>query len=624
MSVFDWSKAVIEKKLFEGGDVTKPTEFVKDQVKFHSLNKLSGRFFNPVGLIASISDSENPFLNQLLSTAVSDIVQAGAFETTDGLTFNRTADNNSQDLFFDSAQDFKDATEGGRKHFIESVTRKAVNGLINRVGQALGIEVSGTRSIMGQVIAHDASLIAGKMKGSETQLQSFYESAQPFKSEGNVKLEPIGDRALTYTHDVLSFTGRIQEMVKLRRKITDGYFAQNVAVKKPNDVYDQERQNKEKKKRGIERALLKVRGIRNIISLFNRSMDETSDYWVNRMVAYEPFLKDEYIASGQKKLNRDFLNIYRHILANKLNADVDQFDSIPNNDYMDMFRALIYHEIQEYYDFDGDESPFLDMQETRLEKLKDKQTYKIRTESTSVTPIYTNISKRYKIGSDELKSSNSFGTPHDLIKDERVLDNLSESDIIDGVNAFAEDQQVGDGDAKDHVFFALQDVRNNKIMFLQPSIDNITEDVQPTYSDVFYLGRTESLPSYERTTRSINFSFNLSARTPRELLIIYKKMEFIQKLTYPKIENQFRRSVTPLCRLSIGDFYRNVGGYITTFTKSIDNSSSMWESQAGYRVPKIISCSLSMIVLHDTMPYVGQDDNFVDNIFIHGVADHQS
>jgi len=167
-------------------------------------------------------------------------------------------------------------------------------------------------------------------------------------------------------------------------------------------------------------------------------------------------------------------------------------------------------------------------------------------------------------------------------------------------------------DLDTNLYLSFEDIRTNKIVYFRPTIDSITTDVQPTFEEEQFLGRTEGLPSYQTTNKSKSFSFKLYCGTPKEQLLNIKKLNFLDSLCYPIHNSDHTIIKNPLIRINIGTYFKKIGGYITSMTHTINNDEAGWtvDKENNFMAPKIIDVSISMVIIHNRMPFYDEGERF--------------
>ena len=158
--------------------------------------------------------------------------------------------------------------------------------------------------------------------------------------------------------------------------------------------------------------------------------------------------------------------------------------------------------------------------------------------------------------------------------------------------------------------FYFKDLRDNTYIFFRAYIEGLTENISPSYASHNYIGRSETVYTYERAEREISMTLKLVAQTSDELEMIYKKMDRLTSLCYPEyIDDDYgNRMKPPLTKLRYGELFgkqnKELMGYIKSISYSIDQSST-YETEVGKRVPRHVSATIGYQVIHDRPPRLG-------------------
>jgi len=166
-----------------------------------------------------------------------------------------------------------------------------------------------------------------------------------------------------------------------------------------------------------------------------------------------------------------------------------------------------------------------------------------------------------------------------------------------------------DGES-DGMPFYFKDLRDDTYIFFRAFIEGLTENISPTYAPTNYIGRSEPVWTYERAEREISMTLKLVAQTRDELTEIYKKMDRLTSMCYPKYEGDDygNRMKPPLSKLRYGELYgktnKELMGYLKSISYSIDQSST-YETESGARVPKHVLATIGYQVIHDKAPRLG-------------------
>ena len=146
--------------------------------------------------------------------------------------------------------------------------------------------------------------------------------------------------------------------------------------------------------------------------------------------------------------------------------------------------------------------------------------------------------------------------------------------------------------------------------YLQATISNLNESYQPNWSPKHFFGRTEQVHTYTYTDRSIDLSFMIYADDMRRLQNVWERVSWLAQQTYGQYDMngdqpQSRLLNGPILRMTVGDLYRGLPGFIRSL--SIDwnalSQGGKWEMTQGIRMPMACNVQMSYAVIHDDNPY---------------------
>ena len=154
--------------------------------------------------------------------------------------------------------------------------------------------------------------------------------------------------------------------------------------------------------------------------------------------------------------------------------------------------------------------------------------------------------------------------------------------------------------------------------YLQATINSMNESFSPSWQPKHFFGRTEQIHTYTLTDRSINISFIAYADDMRRLQNLYERINWLAQQTYGQYQKSDsgvnRLEAGPLLRLSIGDLYRGVPGFIQSLSYDWNHlgAGGKWEMTRDLRIPMSCSISLTFTVKHDDNP--NRDYNFYSGV----------
>jgi hypothetical protein len=152
-------------------------------------------------------------------------------------------------------------------------------------------------------------------------------------------------------------------------------------------------------------------------------------------------------------------------------------------------------------------------------------------------------------------------------------------------------------------------LRDGAYVYFRGFVESINENFQPSWNEDSYLGRSENVYTYDKTSRDISFTLKMYANSKPELNMLYDKMEKLTSMVYPQWVTAFPmdklRGKPPLMQFRMGELFgkRNdeLFGFIRSLTFSYPDNST-WETIQGQRVPKFITAAITLQILHNDVP----------------------
>ena len=148
-----------------------------------------------------------------------------------------------------------------------------------------------------------------------------------------------------------------------------------------------------------------------------------------------------------------------------------------------------------------------------------------------------------------------------------------------------------------------------QVCYFQATLDNITEAFNPSWTTKNFFGRTEQVSTYLYTDRMLDISFSIVANTIRELQNLHERVSWLAQQTYGQYEtagngNKTRLGAGPLVRLTIGDMFSSLPGFIQSLNYNWNflGAGGKWEMTQGIRIPMGCKVNLSYKVMHDKLP----------------------
>lgn len=206
-------------------------------------------------------------------------------------------------------------------------------------------------------------------------------------------------------------------------------------------------------------------------------------------------------------------------------------------------------------------------------------------------------------------------------------------------SAILNDPEYRDKDIIPFEFQVLNPSNPNtpKYVYFRAYLDSFSDSYTGNWNSTQYIGRAEPLYNYEAFGRTVDFSFKIAAETRKDLLPLYKKINYIAGTTAPSYDTDqtFMRGV--ITRVTIGDYLVQTPGFFTNISLSW-NKTYAWEtgifkvsntSLAAYneyiaednipKVPHILDVSMNFTPIHDFNPAIERpfitNQQFLDSTY---------
>jgi hypothetical protein len=165
----------------------------------------------------------------------------------------------------------------------------------------------------------------------------------------------------------------------------------------------------------------------------------------------------------------------------------------------------------------------------------------------------------------------------------------------------------GSPQSKDIIFFYFFDIINETYIPFRATINGLSEQNSADWEDINYMGRPDKLFIYKGFTRDMNLSFSVYANSIKELIPMWKRINYLVGLTRPsrytgKGENTAQSSsgaflkndkvqakiaerasqfiYPPMVTIRLGDLYYDQPCVISSISVNIPEDTN-WESYRG-------------------------------------------
>ena len=138
--------------------------------------------------------------------------------------------------------------------------------------------------------------------------------------------------------------------------------------------------------------------------------------------------------------------------------------------------------------------------------------------------------------------------------------------------------------------FRFFHITENRWIVFRAYLSGITENNSANWNEKRYIGRADPVYTYIGATRKLNFNFDIHPESAKELKPLWKKINAVTALCWPKYIDLPRSGgknaslgqymVGPFVRLTIGDMYNQVPGLVNSVTIVVDDTGT-WEDRRG-------------------------------------------
>jgi hypothetical protein len=184
-------------------------------------------------------------------------------------------------------------------------------------------------------------------------------------------------------------------------------------------------------------------------------------------------------------------------------------------------------------------------------------------------------------------------------------DKINATDIINSENK--EDPYTKAG-AKDLIRFFFEDGTQGKnIMLFRAILTGLTDSFSPNWDKIDIMGRPDGAYIYTSFERTVSFNFTIAATSRAEMIPLWRKLNYLATYTMPNVstaEKSTGRVSGPFMRMTVGDMYNRMPGFITSLSYTVPDESS-WdiaEDKDGKQLPMVVEVAMSYTVINDTRP----------------------
>ena len=157
---------------------------------------------------------------------------------------------------------------------------------------------------------------------------------------------------------------------------------------------------------------------------------------------------------------------------------------------------------------------------------------------------------------------------------------LGAADKINALPIYKSSTVIADPIKNDLIKFRIAALDNSdpsqkEFIHFRAFIDSFSDSYNANWSSQKYMGRGESFYKYDSFSRDINLSFTVAAQSREEMMIMYKKLNFLASNLAPEYTDSGYMA-GPLINLTLGGWCYELPGFIKSLTLDVPQESP-WE-----------------------------------------------
>jgi hypothetical protein len=194
-----------------------------------------------------------------------------------------------------------------------------------------------------------------------------------------------------------------------------------------------------------------------------------------------------------------------------------------------------------------------------------------------------------------------------------------DSKNVNRANIQPKETTSGDKEPKDKDLIPFRFTEINKTgdsehITFSAILSGITDTITPEYSSERYIGRPQSVYTYQGVERALSFTFDIFPATRQEMRPLWEKIEYLVGLCYPTwVDSPYPQAkktytqktmVSPIVELTIGDMYRRTPGFLSSVTMTVQDGTT-WEFEEKMKLPHYVQIACEFT-------YIGKPEAFTN------------
>ena len=157
-------------------------------------------------------------------------------------------------------------------------------------------------------------------------------------------------------------------------------------------------------------------------------------------------------------------------------------------------------------------------------------------------------------------------------------------------------QNVPDYNGKDYITIKIESVTLSKSVIFKAYLTSFSDSFSTSWNDIQYVGLQETLKQFKGVTRGVSFGLSVPSFSKVDLPINMAKIQSAINITsIAGYNDNYLKG--PLCKLTLGGFFKGVYCVFNSLKVDFDPSESTWDIDKG--LPQLLKLSLDASILGD-------------------------
>lgn len=127
----------------------------------------------------------------------------------------------------------------------------------------------------------------------------------------------------------------------------------------------------------------------------------------------------------------------------------------------------------------------------------------------------------------------------------------------------------------------FKSVSDGSAVYFRSIVSGFNETFSPSWEESRMIGSPFSFYTYQKIERKLTFNMKVYAMSQSELVMMWRRLEYLAHLTYPAAYSAGGIVQPNLVKFTFGSIYNDKVCFIDALTYSIEDSENLWETGGG-------------------------------------------